>query len=108
MKKKDTKSTNDKNESRKKQVAKKVAKESSKPRTTKQKQIQDHLVKHGFITSWIAIEKYGVTRLSHNILVLRKRGWSIATKDMTTKDRNGNTCVFAKYVLVSTVSIYPK
>jgi len=97
--KKDPKSTNDK---RKEQLAKKVAEESKKPRTTKQKQVQDHLVKHGFITSWIAIEKYGATRLGQHILILRKRGWNIATNDMTTKDRNGNTCVFAKYVLVST------
>jgi hypothetical protein len=104
--KKDPKSTNDKNQKRKEQLAKKVAKEvakeSLKPKTTKQKQVQDHLVKHGFITSWIAIEKYGATRIAQHILALRKRNWNIATNDMTTKDRNGNTCVFAKYVLVST------
>lgn len=95
------KSTNDKNEARKKQVSKKVSQESSKPKTTKQKQVQEHLVKHGFITSWIAIEKYGATRIGQHILVLRRRGWNIVTNDMTTKDRNGNTCVFAKYVYVS-------
>ena len=104
--KKDLKSTNDKNEKRRQQVAKKVAKEvakeSLKPKTTKRKQIQDHLIKHGFITSWIAIEKFGATRIGDTILNLRKKGWNIATNDMTTKDRNGNTCVFAKYVLVST------
>ena len=101
MKKKDPKSTNDKNESRKKQVAKKVAEESKKPRTTKQKQVEEHLVKYGFITSWIAIGKYGATRIGQHILKVRKKGWNVTTNDMTTKDRNGNTCVFAKYVYVS-------
>jgi hypothetical protein len=76
-------------------------KHENKPRVTKQEQIKQHLLKYKFITSWDAIEKYGATRLAQNILLLRKKGWNIATNDITTKDRNGNTCIFAKYVLAS-------
>jgi hypothetical protein len=77
------------------------AQTEKKPRVTKHDQIKQHLLKHKHITSWEAIEKYGATRLSHHILMLRKGGWNIATNDITTKDRNGNTCVFAKYILAS-------
>lgn len=67
-------------------------------RMTKTKQVKEHLVNHGSIDSWTAIQDYGVTRLASIICILRKNGWDIDTEDVTTKDRNGNTCTFAKYV----------
>ena len=68
-------------------------------RTTKFNQVKEHLENYGTITSWQAIQQYGATRLSDIIFRLRKQGYDIETKDETTKDRNGNTCTFAKYIL---------
>lgn len=65
---------------------------------TKTKQIKAHLRTHGYISTWTAIEEYGATRLSAIIFELRKSGWNIETEDVTTKDRNGNTCTYANYV----------
>lgn len=66
---------------------------------TKTKQIKEHLFDHGTITAWEAIQQYGATRLSDIIFRLRKQGYDIETKTECMKDRNGNTCQFAKYIL---------
>jgi hypothetical protein len=71
-------------------------------KVTKQSLIQKHLTKKKSITSWEAIMLYKATRLSAIIHNMRKKGYDIATKDISSKDVNGNTCTFAKYVLVST------
>ena len=68
-------------------------------RTTKTNQVKEHLENYGTITSWQAIQQYGATRLSDIIFRLRKQGYDIETKDETTKDRNGNKCQYAKYIL---------
>lgn len=65
---------------------------------TKTRQIKAHLRTHGNISTWTAIEEYGATRLSAIIFDLRKQGWNIETVDVTTKDRNGNTCTYANYI----------
>lgn len=39
---------------------------------TQKQQVLKHLQKKGYITSWTAIEKYGITRLSHYIYVLKE------------------------------------
>jgi len=49
---------------------------------TQLEQIKQHLVKHKSITSWTAITKYRITRLSHYILVLRKKGVNIQSQWM--------------------------
>lgn len=67
-------------------------------RMTKTKQVKDHLINHGSITSWEAIQKFNSTRLSAIIFNLKKRGMDIETESVTQKDSNGNTCTFAKYV----------
>jgi hypothetical protein len=67
-------------------------------KVTKASQVQSHLTKKKYLTSWQAIELYGETRLSARIYVLRKRGWSIQSVNMTGKDRLGNDCRFVKYV----------
>ena len=66
---------------------------------TKIEQVKRHLKINGTITSWEAIEQYGATRLSAIIFVLRDRGMKIKTFNVSKTDRNGNTCVFAKYSL---------
>lgn len=68
-------------------------------KTTKFNQVKEHLENYGTITSWQAIQQYGATRLSDIIFKLRKQGYVIETKTECTKDRNGNTCQFAKYIL---------
>ena len=44
---------------------------------TQIKQIENHLLVHGKITSWGAITKYSITRLSEYIRILRNKGWTI-------------------------------
>lgn len=66
---------------------------------TKFQQVKEHLESYGTITSWQAIQQYGATRLSDIIFRLRKQGYDIQTKTECAKDRNGNTCQFAKYIL---------
>lgn len=70
-------------------------------KTTKFKQIQTHLTKRKKITSWEAFDLYGVTRLSAVIFVLRDRGWVIDSTPKTKIDRNGNSCTYSLYTLVS-------
>lgn len=68
-------------------------------KTTKTKQIIKHLEQQRSITSYEAFKLYGATRLSSIIFNLRERGYNIVTIDETEKDRNGNTCNYARYVL---------
>ena len=61
--------------------------------------VLEHLKEHGSITSMEAFEKYGATRLSAIIFDFRKLGYDITTHELVRKNRYGETCVFAKYVL---------
>ena len=63
-------------------------------------QVKNHLIQHGFINSWMAINIYGATRLSAIIFNLRRKGMNIISQPESTLDRNGNVCNFVKYVLV--------
>lgn len=65
----------------------------------KTQKVKEHLLEHGSITSWDAIEKYGATRLSAIIFNLRKQGYDIRTIMREETDRYGNTCQYANYVL---------
>lgn len=67
--------------------------------------VKEHLIQHGNITSWEAIQEYGATRLSSIIFNLRKAGYDIITQDIITQDiaftdRFGNSGTYAKYVLI--------
>lgn len=42
-------------------------------------QILSHLIKKNSITSWEAIEKYGITRLADRIFNLKNDGYNIIT-----------------------------
>lgn len=68
-------------------------------KVTKANQVLNHLKFYRSITSWEAIQQYGATRLSAIIFNLRKAGYNIDTQTELTKDRNGNTCSYARYIL---------
>lgn len=70
-------------------------------RVTKASLVLAHLIKHKSITSLEAIDKYSATRLSAIIFNLREKKYDIVTKDIATKDKYGNTCIYGKYVLIS-------
>lgn len=75
-----------------------------KPRTgTKQSQVMAHLLEHGSITSWKAIELYAATRLSAIIFNLRDIGektnsFSISTEMIEFEDKLGNRGQYANYI----------
>jgi hypothetical protein len=71
----------------------------AKLKTNKTKLVKEHLLEVGHITSWIAIEKYGATRLSAIIFNLRDAGMDIKTENIEWTDRYGNETSYAKYVL---------
>lgn len=68
-------------------------------RVTKTGKIKEHLLTKGHITSLEAINLYSATRLSAIIFNLRKEGMDIRTDDVHSKDCNGNSCIYANYVL---------
>jgi hypothetical protein len=51
-------------------------------------QVIEHLCKYGTISSWEAIQKYHITRLSQYILMLRKEGVLINDNKQYPKDKN--------------------
>lgn len=61
--------------------------------------VKKHLLEHGSITSWEAIQTYGATRLSAIIFTLRKT-YDIETETIEFTDRFGTTGTFAKYTLI--------
>ena len=67
-------------------------------KTEKQlKQIRTHLLIYGSITSWQAIQKYKISRLSGYIHLLRKyEGFDIDTIYKRNADNTGN---YGQYVL---------
>ena len=48
-----------------------------KPNETQLQQVKTHLLTFGDITSWTAIQRYHITRLSQYILILRRSGMNI-------------------------------
>ena len=66
---------------------------------TKKMRVKSYLQRNGSITPWEAIEKFGATRLAAIIHGFRKEGMLIDTKEVNTKDRFGNDCHYANYVL---------
>lgn len=68
-------------------------------RITNQKQeVLRHIKRYGSITSMEAFEKYGITRLSAIIYILR-REYEIVTIMRTSVNRYGNEVNFAEYRL---------
>ena len=74
--------------------------------TNKKSQISDvvkHLRKYKSITSYEAIKKYGATRLSGIIFILRDKGFGIETEMTQGKNRYGHISNYAVYHLVKDI-----
>lgn len=68
----------------------------------KTKAILMHLKEYGSITSWQAIQDYGVTRLSAIIYNLRHNyNLTIQSKEIAFKDRYGNNASYVEYILIN-------
>ena len=52
------------------------------------------------ISSQVAFERFGATRLSSVIFKLRKKGYNIDTEMVQAKDRYGNAVRYANYWLM--------
>ena len=71
----------------------------------KKNQISDviHLRKYKSITSYEAIKKYGATRLSEIIFILREKGFDIETEMTQGKNRYGHISNYAIYHLIKDI-----
>lgn len=63
------------------------------------REVLEHLIEHGSITTIEAFQKYGCTRLSARIFDYRALGYEIESDSMTTKNRYGNPVTVAVYRL---------
>ena len=72
-----------------------------KKKTNQTQEVIKYLKRHKHITSKIAFEQFGVTRLSSIIFRLKAKGYNIMTRMTEGQDRYQNHCAFADYVLVS-------
>jgi hypothetical protein len=59
----------------------------------------EYMQNNGGITSMEAFQMFGVTRLSSIIFNLRNAGYHIETVRITSKNRYGNSCNYARYIL---------
>lgn len=67
---------------------------------TQRQMVMWHLANKKSITSWEAIQNYGITRLAHHILTLRREGHEILTTPESVKTRFGSQTTIAKYEYV--------
>lgn len=61
--------------------------------------ILKHLLEYGYITSWDAIERYHITRLSAVIKILRDAGFDIATDHVKCVNKSGAKTHYGVYRL---------
>ena len=61
--------------------------------------VLSHFKKYGEITSYQAFIKYGITRLSAVIYNLKKDGYTISRKDVTSKNKYGKIITYGVYEL---------
>lgn len=66
---------------------------------TQEDLVLNHLKEYGNITSWTAIELYGITRLSAKIYNLRASGYPIASVNKVVTTRYGKKTSICEYVL---------
>lgn len=69
---------------------------------TQKAMILKHLQQFGSITSWEAIEFYGVTRLSAIIHLLRREGHKITSRNEKGRNRYSHPVKFTNYVYTRT------
>lgn len=68
-------------------------------KNTQRSAVLAHLQNHGSITSMEAFERYGATRLSAIIYVLRHQGYDIVAETIRFKTRYGTNANVARYTL---------
>ena len=66
--------------------------------------ILKHLRKYGSITSYEAIEKYGCTRLSHYIYLLKRNGCIIKSETEKGVNRYGEKVNYSRYYLIDEIA----
>lgn len=66
---------------------------------TARDRVLDHLEEHGTITSWEAIQNYGITRLSEYIRQLRRDGCVITSNWTKNINRYGDKVRYVIYEL---------
>lgn len=66
---------------------------------TQADRVLDYIKKFGSITTLEAFRDLGVTRLSARIYELRNRNIEIVSTSLTSKNRYGEKCTYAKYSL---------
>lgn len=67
---------------------------------TQCEKVAKHLKGKGSITSWEAIEKFRITRLSAVIFVLKERGFKISSLDRESINSDGIKSRWVEYRLV--------
>lgn len=73
----------------------------NKTMTSQSKEVLKYMQTHPYITSMIAINEFGATRLSAIIYDLRKAGYNIVTLMVEGKNRYGRDIKYARYVLTT-------
>lgn len=66
---------------------------------TQAERVLEYIKKFGSITTLQAFRDLGVTRLSARIFELRARNINIDSTSVTSKNRYGESCTYAKYFL---------
>ncbi len=66
---------------------------------TARDRVLEHLEKYKTITSWEAIQNYGITRLSEYIRQLRRDGYEIASNWTENMNRYGDKVRYVIYEL---------
>tara|TARA_Y100001973_G_scaffold105337_1_gene178153 strand:+ start:522 stop:740 length:219 start_codon:yes stop_codon:yes gene_type:complete len=69
-------------------------------KTTQEQLVRHHLTKYPKLSAIEAFHLYGITRLSHIIFKLRRKGWAILTENKNCKTRQGNPTTVAIYKLL--------
>ena len=68
-------------------------------KTTQNDMILRHLQDYGSITTWEAIQEYGVTRLSARIRDIKDKGYIITDEWQSSLNRYGEMVSYKKYSL---------
>ena len=66
---------------------------------TQAERVLEYIKKFGGITTLEAFRDLGVTRLSARIYELRARNINIESTNVTSKNRYGENCTYAKYFI---------
>ena len=71
-----------------------------KKKVTQTDIVLSHLQSCSGITSYEAFEKYGITRLSAKIFILREKGYKIINRNIEHINKQGEKTHFVEYRLV--------